>query len=280
MNDFLIVVVTYNPKMELLKANIIPRYYYLIIDNSEIPFNFGTLNSNKNIRIIFNNENLGMAKALNIGAEYALLNGYKWIITMDQDSCLTQNTINRMFDYITNSKEKDGIAVLSPRHILQNGLKIKLQDESKEYSESINTMTSGNFVNLEIWKKVKRFNEKLFIDMVDMDYYCKCIVNGYKVIILNNVYMQHKLGNLQRKKLLGKTFKVMNHDHIRKYYQFRNGFYVYFKYRKQVLEIKYVPKFLIGTLLTTILFEKQKTKKLWYIFKGVVDFFRKKFETI
>ncbi len=282
MKSFLVIIITYNPQIDLLENSIVPDCEYLIIDNTETPFSSEILASKKNVKIIFNNKNLGIAKALNIGASFAIKSGYEWIVTMDQDSHISQPFIQKMENFISNSGNFKKLAVISPVHILQENIKIKVKKSLSgfEYRETIQTMTSGNFINLDIWKKINGFDEKLFIDMVDMDYYCRCVINGYKVIVLNNVFLKHYLGKLAKKIVLGKTFKVMNHNYIRKYYQFRNGLYVYFKYRQKVPEIKYVVKFLFGTLITTIFLEKHRILKIKYIILGIRDFLKKEYNRI
>ncbi len=44
------------------------------------------LNDKLNVDIIYNDENLGIATALNIGIKYAEKSNCKWILTMDNDS--------------------------------------------------------------------------------------------------------------------------------------------------------------------------------------------------
>jgi len=273
-----IVLITFCPNIDILKRNITKKYKYIVIDNSftseELILE---LSKFKNIEIIANKANIGIAKALNQGAERAIELGYSWVLTMDQDSIIDDNIISSMISFLEKRSDKKNIAVLSPRHLLQQDATIKVDDETREYTKTINVMTSGNLLNLNIWKKIGGFEEKLFIDMVDLEYNCRCAQNGYKVIMLNHVIMPHSLGNLQVKRLFGKEFKIMNHNYIRKYYQTRNTLYTYFKYKTTVPEVYKSVKFLLGVLVTTIIFEDQKLKKLYFMARGFIDFCRNKY---
>ena len=267
MIKYIILLIIYNQEIKSISD-----HKYIVIDNSIFH-----ANSSKNDYLIVNNQNLGIAKALNQGAMKAVELGYRWALTMDQDSVIDDKIISSMISFLEKRPDKESIAILSPRHLLQQDATIKVADETREYTTTINVMTSGNLLNLNIWKKLGGFEEKLFIDMVDLEYNCRCVQNGYKVIMLNHVIMPHSLGNLQVKKLFGKEFKIMNHNHIRKYYQTRNTLYTYFMYKKTVPEIYKSLKFLLGVLVTTIIFEDQKLKKLYFMTRGFLDFCRNKY---
>ena len=272
-----IIIVTYNPSDNNIKTINMNSNDFIIVDNSEsikLDLNKYIINPNL-IYILKNNDNLGIAKALNIGCQFALDNGYKWLITMDQDSIITYDIIQQMIDFANKSSQINNIAIISPRHIMQDDIKVKVVNEEAEFSEGISTMTSGNLLNLEIWQKLGGFRDDLFIDMVDVDYYCKSILHGYRVITLNHLYMKHMLGNLRVKKILGKQIKIYSHSYIRKYYQVRNGLIIYKRYRKLIPQIGIVGKFLIN-MLVTLPFEEDRLRKLKYMLKGFIDFVNNK----
>ncbi len=147
-----------------------------------------------------------------------------------------------------------------------------------KYINSILTMTSGNFVNLDVWQKLDGFNNELFIDMVDVEYYCKALLDNYKVLTIVDVVMEHGLGvNFRRKVIFGKIFDILNHNAIRKYYQVRNSLFVYFKYKDLLPDTIPLYKFVIKQFIVTILYENNKLKKLKYMLLGCLDYKRQKF---
>lgn len=266
----LIIFVCYEPDLDFYLKIRELSYQILIVDNSINSKLCSKINQD-NIKVISNLKNLGIAEALNIGCTYAINNSFGWVITMDQDSSLNSEIINKLIDYKNMCNISD-IAVISPRHILQNNIssvsELKLCDD---YYYGIHTMTSGNLVNLETFKAIGGFDAGLFIDHVDLDYYCKAIVGGYKVVTLNKVLMPHSLGNMKIHKFMGREFKVYHHNCIRKYYQIRNSIIVYNRYRAKLPESRFFLKSIIFIFGTTMLFEKDKLKKLYYMLHGVSD---------
>lgn len=76
------IVTLYNPTDDDIKnistyIDDIDKLY--IVDNTEGSDNKKRLPRNKKIEYIFKNENLGVATAMNMGAEKALKDGYKWL---------------------------------------------------------------------------------------------------------------------------------------------------------------------------------------------------------
>ena len=93
-------------------------------------------------------ENIGVAKALNNACKMAIKDKYKWILTMDQDTKFNKNVIKRMKNYIKkNDTVKDGILV--PWH----NTKLDIVKSKEEFDYPLKVMTSGNLVNLDIYKK-------------------------------------------------------------------------------------------------------------------------------
>lgn len=93
-------IITYNPDIARLTFNIkaiFPQVDEIVlIDNgSKNINNIKSLIFNyKSIDLIINENNKGIAKALNQAAEYVLKKGYKWIITLDQDSVAPENLVS------------------------------------------------------------------------------------------------------------------------------------------------------------------------------------------
>lgn len=274
-SDVLVLVITYNPDLDVLDKFDLQGFNYLIVDNSDnTAFDLAShTQSNTNIHYIKNPSNLGIAKALNIGADYALSNGYKWLLTMDQDSQLKLENLKQMLQFIEHYSDVNKLAILSPRHVMQDDLQVKVNNEMAEYSHGIKTMTSGNLLNLSVWQKINGFNSELFIDMVDIDYYCRAIIARYQVLTLNHIYMSHQLGNLRTVNLLGKKLRILNHNYIRKYYQVRNSLTVYFKYRRQIPELgSLTHRFIIIDLLVSLFFESDRFRKFRFMLLGIYHF--------
>ena len=89
--EILAVIVSYNPDEKIIRCyNSIKEQADKII----IVDNFSQDEKSKQYlkqlsmetEIIYNDKNYGIAKALNQTAKYAVVNNYKWLLAIDQDS--------------------------------------------------------------------------------------------------------------------------------------------------------------------------------------------------
>ena len=255
------VVVWYNPS-EAEVSNIKTYLDYvdkvIVVDNS-INNNRHLLKEMDKIEYIPNNENLGIAKALNIGCYKSIEYGYRYALTMDQDSRFEETMIKRFIN-VFHKKVKDdkSIAIFAP-----------LTDNSENggYVEKI--ITSGNILDLNALKVVNGFDNDLFIDEVDFDLCFKLLNNNYKLYRFKEIRLNHKLGNMKETKILHKKISTMNHSHIRKYYIIRNRFIMRSRYPEFTNEYL---KDIIKYVIKVILIENEKYKKCKYILKGYSDY--------
>lgn len=264
-----LVVVWYNPTDEE-KGNINTYIKYVdkiyIIDNSEKENEY---KKNKKIQYQFNNENLGIAAALNMAVEYAIKDGYEWLITMDQDTNFQNDDISKILNYISQNN-MDKVGIVSPWH--NTKLHVAKPTESIDYP--LDVMTSGNFLNLKVLKKVGGFKEELFIDGVDIEYCLRLHKKGYKVVRLNDYEIIHNLGNICYKKVFKKELVCLNHNYIRDYYKIRNYRYIKQEYKKDFPEFCNILIKVKSMIWCIIFYEKDKFRKLRSILYGYIDYKR------
>lgn len=265
-------IVTFNPELNLLEKNInsiITQVDNLIIvDNSSN--NIDDLLSltskiDNKILVIKNNENLGIATALNQIMNYAFENKIEWVLTLDQDSISPNNIILEYKKYLTFKK----VAIISPNIFDRNIGYIKSKEiDDKNYVYVKNAITSAALTNVAVWKEIGEFDDILFIDYVDFEYCERVLANGYFIMKVNNVILNHEIGNSKIIKTVFGNYTVQNHNKYRKYYIARN--LVYLSTKGKRVKIK---KLLSVAKLTlkTFIFEKQKKEKIQYIFQGIID---------
>ena len=219
------VVVLYNPELNVKEKinSYLPKLTRLfVVDNSPNKNNFDLLPNTKKIKYVCNNENLGIAKALNIGCENAIEEGFEWILTMDQDSEFEKDNLEKLINYVENEVE-DSVGIVSPYHLIETCIpRSKLRIE-----HPIEVMTSGNLLNLKHFKEIGGFKEELFIDCVDIEYCMNLRVHGYDIIRLNKITLNHKLGESKKYRILSHTVVTSNHNAMRRYYIARNCYYIY-----------------------------------------------------
>ena len=280
------VVVLYNPDKTILKN--IETYIddldvLYIIDNTPKKNNNEMFKNINKIKYISNNDNLGIATALNIGAKKAISDNYKWLLTMDQDSKFQKGDVAKMLNYIISLNKNEMIkdisgfdikklAILSPYHVTVN--KQTESIEKKGFEKSLVVMTSGNIINLSIYKKIGGFKDWFFIDAVDFDYCLNLKKHKYEIVTLNYIKLKHNLGDITKTNFLGKTIYNLNHNYIRRYYVVRNRLYLNKIYKKDFpWYCKAQLRLSVKEMIKVLLFEKEKLKKIRYMIKGYIDYF-------
>lgn len=218
------------------------------------------------IQLHLNGENLGIGAALNKGVMHAKNHGYKWLLTMDQDSraskgmvyqllrCAERNPSAALICANTNQDLIDGCDIFLPYAI-----------------------TSGNLVDAEKIMTLGGYNEELFIDGVDFDICLRIRNKGGEIVQCNNAIMTHRLGKSIIFKIFNLEFKYIQHSPLRRYYIFRNHFYITKKYFSA--NPKFVAKknlFIILYLLQILVFDELKSNNLKMIWIGVLDFLQGK----
>ena len=263
------VVVLYNPSsdnIEFINTYIDEVDKLYVIDNSDD--NIKRLNNTDKIEYVKLNKNMGIAHALNVGAKKAIGDKFKYLLTLDQDSKITKKNIKDMKSFISKTKLKK-IGLVSPYQDIDSGDKLP----EDEYTDIIEIMTSGNIIYLNAYQEIGGFKDWLFIDAVDLEYCLNLHKHGYKVLRLNKVIMKHNLGNYSIHKFLGKDYRCSNHNAIRRYYMVRNNLYVRDMYHDIFPEYT---DWLIGVqkgqAKRVFMFEKNKFKKLRYMYKGYKDY--------
>ena len=184
------VVVFYKPSDDNIKnidayKDIVDKVY--VVDNTDD--DVVRIKDDNKIEYINLKENKGIAYALNEGAKRAIKDGYKWLLTMDQDSKITKKNVEDMISFLDKHKDEKDIGLVSPYQ------DIGMEDEipNHETDDMIEMMTSGNIVNLDAYEKVGGWKDRMYIDCVDTDFCMNLHKHGYKVLRLNKVIMEHQV---------------------------------------------------------------------------------------
>ena len=225
------VIITYHPTGKVLE-NIKSYYDYtellIVVDNTETENNFflDKLRTFPKVVIKKNLTNEGIAKSLNYAANIALSRNYSWLLTMDQDSFFFKPDLDKYLNCLASLPDKETVAMAGLSYYGET------QVSGCDYYSSLNLITSGSIVNLNLFQIIGGFDEALFIDEVDTDYCYNANSKGYQTIIFKNIFLNHSLGEAGYYMSL-KTFKLTKrvlHSPLRLYYMVRNHFYINNKY--------------------------------------------------
>lgn len=272
MNQICAGIVLFNPEIERLKLNIKSALMqfnriFLVDNGSENIEIISTLyGKNSAIKLVKNMYNMGIAKALNQILDLATEENFSWCVTLDQDSIMQVKYVENLQNDILISNVglicPDVIDINLNNAVTKNGI-------VEVFNPSL-VITSGSCINVKIAKIVGMFDEKLFIDYVDIDFNERILKSGFKIIRDYNISLYHEIGKSEYKYLLGKKILVDHHNAIRRYYITRNRLYYkkrYFGKKEYIIELLKIPM----TMIKVLFYESDKKEKMKAIIKGVRD---------
>lgn len=295
------VIVLYNPDRTKLCRNInavLPMVQSVVlVDNGSDDIQwirelYAEDISADRLAIIENGANLGIAAALNTGMEYLSARA-DWVITLDQDSELYSDVISsnepliHAIDHhqdVTESgfqadlNQVGKIGIITPVIIDRNREdQLQMLEKRKEEPEtqkmpryvSLNRcITSGALTSVEAWRTVGKFDEEMFIDLVDFEFSCRLIDHGYSILRNEDTFILHEVGNISMRGWK-KKHVVYNHNAMRKYYFARN--YLYMSRKNESLHMRAAFYRIAEQMFNVIFYENNKSSKLKALTKGLID---------
>jgi len=277
-------ITLFNPEIERLSDNvsaILPQVEKLyLVDNASANTRDYKLSlvGNGKVEIIENEENLGIATALNQMCQKALKDNFDFIITLDQDSVLEGDIVEKFIPFT----DMEDVALITPKFDDENEPDFITSESAEDFEFVTRCNTSGSFVRLTAYNEVGGFDDKMFIDCVDFDFCTTLIEHGFRILRNNNAVIHHRLGEAKEVKffipigrLLGnkklqKSFFTYNHSPLRTYYYARNIHYYMYKHKDNI-DLKIEKRVYFKWVVLKLFFEKEKFKKLKAIIKGKKD---------
>ena len=228
------VTVLYNPKEEYIR-NI--KQFCIGIDCALIVDNSPTSNEDlvrktlsTEITVIYlyqDGLNLGLCKAINIGMDELIKHGYEWGLYIDQDSRYCNDILPIYRKLIESKKESHRIGVIGPQHEFdRRRLKRKSGYKEKEW-----LMTSGCIFNLKVFDSIGGFDERIFLDGLDVEYCLRCRKHEYKVIQCREAIVHHHPANTRELNLGILKLKYGWDKPERYYYKIRADKYINTHYK-------------------------------------------------
>ena len=284
-NDICAIVTTFLPDDRLNeRVGLIQEQvgFVVIVDDGECNDNVLKLNKlfkgAKNVYVHHNLRNVGVATSLNTGISIAKERGYRWILTLDDDSLVNPNLVDRLINGLKNIKLNKPIGLIGMSWIAPYAV-IKSDHFSNKvtYLEKRGIITSGSLFSMETYDKVGTFRDEFYIDSVDYDYCLRARKLGFAIIKLDEVGFVHSLGRSNDFWLMGLPVVVENHEAFRMYYWFRNSIVLALEYlRNDTLYSVAVLIAQTNKIIRILLFERDKSLKLVEAFRGVRDGLQRK----
>jgi rhamnosyltransferase len=277
------VVVLYQPDSEVLEnLRILAAQVdvLVIVDNGSSESFRAELAPmlNARVELIRHPKNLGIATGFNTGVRRLIELGCGFSLTFDQDSRVSQDFVAKILNAFLEARTSfPAVAVIAPQWKDENsGI---VYDHELKPGSTFGlmkwTISSGNCIDNQVFKTVGYFDDGYFIDGVDLDFHLRCRKMGFCILKTSRVSMSHRLGIQKRVRIFGFEFTISIHNRIRKYYIARN------KIKNMKNHGLFDPGcifrdmwYLLGDVLTIILYDDEKKEKLELTFRGIRDGFQ------
>lgn len=273
LNSVLAGIVTYNPDIDRLIENVTATKKQtdsiLIVDNGSTNYESFSRQLPPDVYYIRNENNAGIATALCQIMEYAQVNHYQWVLSLDQDSVIEPGLILEYLKY-ANREDLQNIAMFTCLIKDRNFVDEKYEEQTQDVMEVAYCITSAAFVNVEKYFCTQGYDVSFFIDAVDFDLCYSLREAGFLVARINFLGLYHEVGKGENRSFLGKRIVVYHHSAFRVYHAARNTILMYKKHKKLFPWYIMVKKE-AALFARILLYEDQKNNKIKSFAKGLMD---------
>jgi rhamnosyltransferase len=272
------VIVTYNPSNVLIDlVNTIKNSVgkIIVVDNNSKKDSFQIIlkiAEYSKVFIIRNHENMGIAKALNQGVDFANMEGFKWVITFDQDTRVSNDFLHIISETYNLYPKKNNIGAIGLNAINANGEIRNLNSTNKFFKKRDYLITSGCLICVNSFYTIGGFREDFFIDNVDIEYSLRLKRAGKVSLLTQKIGMFHNVGYPKGKKIFWIKLSSTNHNIERRYYMARNHIILSCEYFTE--NIYFVAKlnyFFFLSIVKMIIIDDTKKQKLKSSMRGILD---------
>jgi rhamnosyltransferase len=224
-------------------------------------------------QLVLNSHNLGIAKALNQGVDFARENGAAWVVFFDQDS-EPNNEFRGAFEEIWSAyDEVEPLGIIGSNYFLSGHSIARYPTENangKNYAAITSVITSGSVYAMAMLSRLGPFKEEYFIDCVDTEYCWRARTNGYAVCITTKPLVTHTIGAPTSRKVLGRRMTTWNHSAFRRYFIGRNNILLFQEYFYRLPSDCFdLLGYVLKTAMKICVAEQERPKKLSYLLLGI-----------
>ncbi len=264
-------IVTYNPDIERLQNNIEAVICQVdkivIVDNGSSNIGFIKNVLPQNVFLIELKHNEGIAKALSIIMDYAIEEGYLWVLTIDQDSIIRAGLVDRYLEY-ANRDENSNTGMFTCLIKDRNFRDVKHEKQIEEIKKIDSCITSGAFCNVNKYKCINGYDISFFIDCVDFDICYQLREAGFDVCRINYLGLLHEVGRGENRRFLFWVIVIYHHNEQRIYTLSRNLIYLWKKHSR-IFGIERLIKKELSLIIRILFYEDRKMIKFKSFIRGI-----------
>lgn len=174
--------------------------------------------------VVRHGDNRGIGAALNSGVS-ALdsIGSVSAILTVDQDSVIPAGYVGDLIA-AGGAAESDGVPIgmVAPDVVASVDRQRGVAASENGYRIGREPIQSGLLITRRVLRKLSGFDESLFIDGVDSDFYVRARRAGLQCVVAPGTKLEHRLGREHQLSVMGREVALTVASDFRYYYQARN----------------------------------------------------------
>ena len=214
--DVLALVPTFRPPECVIRllAQLRSMVGATVVSDDASPATFDELLRSSPVPVIRHREREGIARSLNIGLANALESGAQWLLTVDQDSDLPPQYINRLLATATSAHEAGlpvGVVAAETVNIPGTDLGYPTRHEAG-HLVTAEIFQSGSLWNVAALAEIGGFNESFGLDAVDAAACLRLRERGYRIVLAAGSSFHHRYGEGTPIRIFGRTVISTGHS--------------------------------------------------------------------
>jgi len=265
MNKFLTVIIpSYKSRRRIIShiSKLPKKLNIIVIENSEDIHLKELIDKKFKNTEIYLKKNIGYGRAINFAAKKVKT---KYFFVMNPDTTIYDRTLKNL---IVAGEKINTFGMLSPEHTSNKRFHM-----SNDNIVEKKALTGGAmFFNTKIFKKIKGFDENIFLYYEDNDYYTKCNKLNLKLYLIKNSFHYHK-----KKDSSSATFKNIEEKYNAKLIAGWHGQWSKFYYLKKYHGFSYsiikcIPNLLVNIIqfFINLILSYKKAKYIYFKIEGLI----------